>query len=75
MEPTLEMRGLYRLLSSALGDDVAKESIDNAARALGIDSIIITRQQALEILERVAQVPGIVGITARFAKSRIHMVG
>ena len=34
---------------------------------------LLDKKQALAVLEQVAQTPGLVGITARFAKSRLYL--
>ena len=72
---SLDRAALARLLSETVGIERAEASIDEAARGLGISlDGFIGVPRALEILERIAQTPGIVGITARFAKSRVHLV-
>ena len=63
---------LERLLSPSLGQEKACEVVGESARALGVWSDQITQQQALAILERIASLsPGLIGITARFAKSQV----
>lgn len=64
---------LMDMLSGTLGSDKAAAIVDEAANALGIGAVL-DREQALRVLERVAQNPGLVGIAARFAKSRVHLV-
>jgi hypothetical protein len=61
------------LLSQSIGDDKASAIVDEAAQALGYGASL-DREQALLVLERIAQSPGLVGIAARFAKSRVHLV-
>jgi hypothetical protein len=61
---------LSALLSGALGEANARELVARAAKDAQVDLAQLTRANALEILERLASEPGIVGITARFAKSR-----
>lgn len=60
------------LLSKTLGDAKATAVVEAHARALGLPPTL-TRDQALQLLEHIAQEPGIVGITARFAKTRLHL--
>ena len=65
---------LYALLSATIGDDKAMDAVEAAARKLGLPPVQdLTMKQALEVLDEVANTPGIVGITARFAKSRLHL--
>ena len=61
---------LSALLSSALGDDVAVRVIREAARAVGVAGEM-NQEQALDVLDFVAAKPGIAGVVARFAKTRV----
>ena len=61
---------LASLLSQNLGIEKASEIVEVAADELGF-SEPLTTTQCLEVLERVAVQPGLVGIAARFAKSRV----
>jgi hypothetical protein len=65
--------GLVDLLGRSLGADKAAEAVNVAAQELGLGELL-SRDEALRLLEHVARQPGIVGITARFAKSRVHLV-
>jgi hypothetical protein len=60
---------LAAFLQQNLGVEKATATVDDACRSLGF-SEPLTRAQCLETLEHIALQPGIVGITARFAKSR-----
>lgn len=74
MQQRYELPKLSKLLSQSVGDEKARAAIDAAARDLGLahrDDLSV--DEALSILERVAETPGIVGVTARFAKSRLHL--
>jgi hypothetical protein len=62
---------LVELLASALGETKAAEVIRQAALDLRIPNGQLTQQQALSVLDRVAFTPGLVGISARFVKSRL----
>ncbi len=55
---------------SALGDAKARDVVSKAARDLRIISGELDSRQALQILDLIAVEPGLVGITARFAKAR-----
>ena len=48
----------------------ANELVAHAATELGFSGPLATTQ-CLEVLERIAAQPGLVGIAARFAKSRV----
>jgi hypothetical protein len=64
---------LVGLLSPSLGDEKAREVVTSAAAAIGLHDQVIDRQQALVVLEHIARASGLVGITARFAKTHIHL--
>lgn len=61
------------MLSPSLGQKKAEALIHEAADALGLRSDMLARQDALRIMEKIADQPGLVGVTARFAKSRVHL--
>ncbi len=62
---------LVELLAPALGEDVAQQTIERACQVVGCDINDMGRAEALRVLEVVAEQPGLVGITGRFAKSRV----
>jgi hypothetical protein len=62
---------LVELLSASVGYEKAAEAILESCRQAGHSGDEITREDALRVLELVAKTPGIVGITARFAKTRV----
>jgi len=64
---------LADMLARSLGTAKATEIVDVAVRQLGMGGEL-TRADALHVLEQIASQPGIVGVTARFAKSRVHLV-
>ena len=55
---------------SALGEAKANDVVLKTARELGLPTEMFDGRQALQILEAIARQPGLVGITARFAKAR-----
>jgi hypothetical protein len=63
-------REIARLLSAGIGMERAEASVNAAIGALKLEPSTLTRAQALAVLEHVAAEPGVVGVTARFAKSR-----
>ena len=62
---------LREALQSALGQERADAAIRNAAAALSLMGDTFTHDEGLEILGKVAEHDGIVGISARFARSRL----
>jgi hypothetical protein len=73
MPPTIARRDLIQMISGTIGDHKAKEAVTAACASAGMTTDSLTWEQALEVLGRIAETPGIVGITARFAKSRMHL--
>lgn len=72
--PRYDIDGLSRLLSKTVGDDKATSAVRTAAREVGLaGKRDLSVDEALSVLEKVAETPGIVGVTARFAKSRLHL--
>ncbi len=63
---------LIGLLAPSVGEEIAQRMIDRALSELGVDGTAINREQAMRVLERVAQEPGLLGIVARLAKSRLR---
>jgi hypothetical protein len=61
---------LASLLSANLGAEKAGELVGIAAGELAFGDPLTTTQ-CLDVLERIAAQPGLVGIAARFAKSRV----
>jgi hypothetical protein len=61
---------LAKLLSASVGDAKALDVVSTAARRANITTGDVDQQQALAILEKIASEPGLLGIAARFAKSR-----
>jgi hypothetical protein len=72
-DPRLHEDDLIAMLSQTLGDAKAREVLSAAMVALGVRRGVLTPALALEVLEHIAIEPGIVGMTARFAKSRVHL--
>lgn len=72
-EPGVSRGDLAKLLAQALGNEKASDAVNKAAQKLGLRRDVLDKDQALSVLEQIAQTPGLVGITARFAKSRLHL--
>jgi hypothetical protein len=58
------------LLAASLGTTKAEHAVRNAAESLRLDDAPLSLDQALTLLDKIAEEPGIIGITARFAKTR-----
>lgn len=73
-EESYELGAIARLLSHTIGEEKAEQAVRDAARDAGLPpSRALTHAQTIDLLERIALTPGIVGVTARFAKSRLHL--
>jgi hypothetical protein len=66
-------RELVLLLSHSIGLEKAEECVSEAIRGLGLSPVALSRDDALAVLELLAGQPGIIGVTARFAKSRVYL--
>lgn len=61
------------LLVQALGPQGARTAVEHAVHALGLGRTL-TYGDALKVLEHIAREPGVTGIAARFAKTRLHLL-
>ena len=61
---------LLPLLAPALGTEKARDAVTTTAQRLRFDPQSLTREQALRVLDDLADSEGIVGVVARFAKAR-----
>ncbi len=68
--PAPEEIDLISLLSPALGVEKAREATMEAATRLGLDGEVLSREGVLAVLDDLSQKEGIVGVVARFAKTR-----
>lgn len=64
---------LVSQLSQALGEEKAREVLEDTIVGMGLSGGALTREQALQVLGLVAETPGIVGVCARFARSRFML--
>jgi hypothetical protein len=68
-------RTVIALLASTLGWEVSEERVTHAMRVLGLTGPTLAHRQGLAILDELAKEPGMVGVTARFARSRADLSG
>lgn len=71
---SLGVTELSEMLGQSLGDDKALELVSAHARQCRAGEGPYSLEEALAILESIARCDGIVGTTARFAKSRLHLM-
>jgi hypothetical protein len=64
-------RELELFLALTVGEERSAEAIRHAMRSLGILEESLDRRQVEMVLDFVATAPGIVGVAARFARSRL----
>lgn len=65
----VELDTLAALFARAVGDDKARDLVKAASRSAGIP-LPCSNDEAHRLLDAIAAQPGIVGVTARFAKAR-----
>ena len=63
---------LVGILAGALGTTKAEEAIRDAIAVTNLRRPIFNQHEALQLFEHIATAPGLVGVSARFAKTRIH---
>lgn len=64
---------IVELLSTSIGEEAAGSLVDASVARRGIDPTAITKLEALDVLEDIAGEQGLAGVTARFAKSKVHL--
>lgn len=64
---------LSKLLAQSVGLEKADALVVTKAKELQLGTDTFTSAQALAVLESIAAQPGLLGVTARFAKSRVHL--
>ena len=69
--PRIDKTALCALLSSSVGEAMALQAVNQASQRLGLKGDDFDQPQALQLLELLAASPGLMGITARFTKSRL----
>jgi hypothetical protein len=70
-ESRLPQEEVALLLSSSIGLEKAAACVSDAVTTLKLEPAGLTRDDALAVLELIAKQSGIVGVAARFAKSRV----
>lgn len=61
---------IVEALNKSLGREKAQEVVEKTILELGMDPESMDLEDALHVLDKIAAEPGIVGITARFVRSR-----
>lgn len=69
---TVSIRSLIEMLAATLGWEKSADVVNAAAQRLGLPMVVITPSQATALLSELALAPGMVGVTARFARSRME---
>ena len=64
---------IVSLLASSVGVEKAGECVLSTLLKLRLPLDELSVDEALSVLESIAEQPGIIGVTARFAKSRVHL--
>jgi hypothetical protein len=66
---------LIEMLAATLGWEKSAEVVNATVQRLGLPPVVITSTQAVAVLAELAKSPGMVGVTARFARSRMELSG
>jgi hypothetical protein len=61
---------LLALLAPSVGEDKAHDAIVHAAKTLSMSVTELTREQAVQVLDLMANSVGLLGVAARFGKAR-----
>jgi hypothetical protein len=64
---------LIGLLAEAVGEPAAKAAVRAAATWCGIDLASLNADEELVILRRIAESPGLIGITAQLLGARVRL--
>jgi hypothetical protein len=70
-EGTLPTARIAEILAPTLGWEKSSEVVDAAVERLALSRTSLTLEEALSLLAHLARTPGMVGIAARFARSRL----
>jgi hypothetical protein len=69
----IEGAELVGMFARALGDEKARETIETECQRLRLNATRFSIASALSLLDGLAKTPGIIGVTARFAKARLSL--
>jgi len=69
----MTVRSLIEMLAASLGWEKSAEVVDAAVMRLKYPQVLVTPEQASDILAELAKSRGMVGVTARFARSRMGL--
>ena len=74
-DQSFTIEALSNTLARAVGAAPARAAVLKAIAQLKLSGSVFSRESALEILDFVASESGLVGVTARFARSRMLLAG
>jgi len=63
---------IVNFLRESLGDAKASQLVVTTAAELGLSTFEFSPDEATQVLEKIAETPGLVGITAMLAKTRLN---
>lgn len=69
------VRSLIEMLAATLGWEKSAEVVNAAVQRLGLPPVVVSSTQGAAVLSELAKAPGMVGVTARFARSRMELNG
>jgi len=71
----LTVRSLIEMLAATLGWEKSAEVVNATVQRMGLPPVVVSPAQAVALLSELAKSPGMVGVTARFARSRMELNG
>ena len=74
MRATVTRHALAHLLAPSLGEEKGDELVAATARRLSFGVEAFEKAQALAIFDALSEMPGIVGVAARFSKARVVLL-
>lgn len=69
-EKSVEPSEIWNRLSKAIGQQAARDAVMEEITASGLNELSLDRDDALSVLETLAKREGLIGVAARFARSR-----
>lgn len=70
---TVVVDDLVGVLGGSIGDDKARRLVLDTLADMELDTRGFTRADALTVLDKLSETPGIVGVASRFARSRLML--
>lgn len=73
MSDRIDTSRLVELMAPTLGQAKSHDAVMETAKELSLNSAYVTPEEAVLLLQRLEEQPGLIGIVARLAKARIRL--